>query len=128
MRALTLGLGLTLLFALGCRSEEEPAEANNPVSEASEAAQEAVESGETTVGEAMATLTSAKVGCAGCIYNLEGAQGCQLAVKVGGEAMFVTGDHGINAHTAGLCSGEKDAQVAGEVVDGKFVATKVEIQ
>ena len=67
-----------------------------------------------------------EVACGSCIYEMEGVQGCKTAVKIDGKPYLVTGGS-LDAHTSGLCSGEKQAVVAGEVKDGKFVASKIEL-
>jgi hypothetical protein len=50
------------------------------------------------------------------------AEGCEAAVKVDGKAYWIEGVE-ISAHKIGLCSGSAEADMAGEVQDGIFVAT-----
>jgi hypothetical protein len=53
---------------------------------------------------------------------MEGVSGCQLAVKIDGKPYLVTGAD-VDAHSAGLCSASKQAEVTGTVKDGKFAST-----
>ena len=69
-----------------------------------------------------------EVGCAKCIYQVDGAKGCsQVAVVVEGNPLLICGVQ-IDAHGAGLCGATKMASVEGTVEDGKFIASKVEVQ
>jgi hypothetical protein len=68
--------------------------------------------------------------CGQCQLGLPG-QGCDLAVRIDGEAYFVDGsgidDHGdAHAHD-GLCNAVRRARVSGHVVDGRFQATELEL-
>ncbi len=68
--------------------------------------------------------------CGQCQFDLSGA-GCELAVRIDGEAYFVDGtsigDHG-NAHAAdGFCNAVRHARVSGHVDEGRFVATQFEL-
>lgn len=72
------------------------------------------------------------VGCATCIFHMKGVAGCKLAVEIKGKAYLVTGsdidDHG-DAHAKdGLCNARRKAVVTGKIDDGRFVATKMELQ
>ncbi len=63
--------------------------------------------------------------CGECQFEMEG-DGCNLAVRIKGQAYFVDGtgidDHG-DAHAAdGLCNSIRMARIKGKVVDGRFVA------
>jgi len=71
-----------------------------------------------------ADVQTIEVACAGCVYKMEGAQGCALAVNVGGKPHMVTGVE-FDAMANGLCDGPKQARIAGKVEGGKFVATSV---
>ncbi len=74
-----------------------------------------------------ATTMTVDAGCAGCIFEMEGAEGCQLAVKVDGKPYLVSGSD-VDAHESGLCDSVKKAVVAGKVEGDKFVATSFELQ
>lgn len=65
---------------------------------------------------------SAQVACAGCVFHMEGAEGCQLAVKLDGKTYFVDG-----AEVAGheWCDKALDAVVNGTIENGRFVASSV---
>ena len=74
---------------------------------------------------------TATIGCATCIFKMEGVTGCKLAVKIAGTPYLVSGsgidDHG-DAHAAdGLCNAERQAAVTGEVRDDRFVAQRIEL-
>ncbi len=63
--------------------------------------------------------------CGECQFGMEGS-GCDLAIRYDGQTYFVQGtnldDHG-DAHSAdGMCNAVRQAEVTGEIVDGKFVA------
>ena len=57
--------------------------------------------------------------------------GCDLAVRIDGNAYYVDGssidDHGDAHGDDGLCNCIRKAKVSGEIVDGRFVATSVEV-
>jgi len=72
------------------------------------------------------------VGCAMCIYEMDGVDDCVLAVKIAGKPYLVEGsdidDHG-DAHAAdGLCNAEHQAVAVGRIEDGKYVAQRIEIR
>ena len=71
---------------------------------------------------ATAETQTYEVGCGGCIFQMEDAVGCEAAVNVDGNAYWIEGVE-ISAHNIGLCSGSAEADMAGEVKDGKFIAT-----
>lgn len=119
---------LVAIFALsiaGCGSNEQVAE-------------KTADTANQVAGTAAKTLTAAKqiaegegvaceVGCAGCIYHMEGVEGCTPAIKMAdGEPMML---HGVpvDAHALGLCKAARGATVMGEVQDGAFVASAVEL-
>ncbi len=68
-----------------------------------------------------------EAGCASCIFEMEGTEGCQLAVKIDGKPYLVSGAD-VDAHESGLCESAKQAVVTGTVEAGKFVATSFELQ
>ena len=114
----SLAVGLfvaTLMWMTGCGSSTAPA----PEAEAAFEPVAAAAPAE-AVGEEM-TL---EVGCATCIYDMEGVTGCVTAAKVGETAMLVEGG-GIDAHNDGLCGSARMATVVGEVKDGKLHASTI---
>lgn len=65
--------------------------------------------------------------CGQCQFGMKSKSGCDLAVRMDGKSYFVEGtkldDHG-DAHAAdGFCSAIRKAEVSGEIVNGKYVAT-----
>ena len=73
-----------------------------------------------------------EVGCATCIFQMEGVVGCKLAVRIDGHPYLVTGsdidDHG-DAHAPdGLCNAARRARVEGEIDGDRYVATKIALQ
>ena len=70
----------------------------------------------------------AEVGCAKCIYKLDGATDCsKVAASINGQTVLITGIP-VDAHALGLCSAAKMASLKGAIEDGKFVATDVQVQ
>lgn len=63
-----------------------------------------------------------EAGCAGCVYHMDGAEGCQLAVLVDGKHYYVSGVD-MPGHESGLCDGPQRALVLGKVDGDRFVAT-----
>jgi len=64
--------------------------------------------------------------CGQCNFDLSG-DGCDLAVRMDGQAYYVDGtgldDHG-DAHAAdGFCNRIRQARVDGQVSEGRFIAT-----
>lgn len=84
--------------------------------------------GTDSVSEAMAPSEemTVEVGCFGCIYNGEGASGCQTAAKVGDQALLVEGVD-FSAHNNGLCKAAKQAKITGRVEGGVLVADSIAI-
>jgi hypothetical protein len=65
--------------------------------------------------------------CGQCKFGMTSKKGCDLAVRIDGESYFVEGtkldDHG-DAHAQdGFCSAIRMAEVSGEIVNEKYVAT-----
>ena len=78
-------------------------------------------------GEETTQRMTVVAGCANCIFDMPGAKGCKLAVKIDGTAYLVTGsnidDHG-DAHASdGLCNASRNAVVEGRIDGDRFVAT-----
>lgn len=94
-----------------CSSESAPAAAENQPVEASGTVQ-------------------AELACGQCVLGLPG-EGCDLAIRVGGESFYCDGagidDFG-DAHAAdGLCNAAKAASVTGFVQDGRFRIQQAEL-
>ena len=81
-----------------------------------------------TVSISAAAPLTLEVGCAKCIYQVEGANDCsQVATAIDGKTLLISGVN-VDAHEMGLCSAAKMASVEGAVEGGKFIASKVEVQ
>ena len=65
-----------------------------------------------------------EVSCGQCNFGLTDKKGCDLAVRMDGKAYWVTGtdihSHGDAHGENGFCSTVRKAEIAGEIVDGKF--------
>ena len=101
----------TLLFAACSQdhSSHSPASADSPSSRLTAAAQ---------------TL---ETGCAGCVFGMQGAEGCQLAVKVDSKPYLVTGVE-MPGHESGLCDHSRMAEVTGRLEGERFVATSFHLE
>lgn len=69
--------------------------------------------------------------CGQCQFAMKSKSGCDLAVRMDGKSYFVEGtkldDHG-DAHAEdGFCSAIRKAEVSGEIVNGKYVATSFKL-
>jgi hypothetical protein len=67
-----------------------------------------------------------EVSCGQCQFGMK-ANGCSLAVRIDGKSYFVDGttldEHG-DAHAEdGFCNAVRQAEVIGEVKDGRFAVT-----
>ena len=71
--------------------------------------------------------TTLEVGCAMCIYDMDGVAGCQPAVVVDGQPRLMTGVD-MDLHAYGLCTAPKQAVVSGRLEGQTFLATKVEVK
>ena len=67
-----------------------------------------------------------EVGCASCIYKMDGITSCQLAAKVDGKPILVKGLKD-DAHSLGLCGATKEAQLVGHVEGDHFAATQINL-
>ena len=67
-----------------------------------------------------------EAGCGQCQFRMNEKSGCDLAVKIDGESYFVDGttihDHGDAHADDGFCRAIRQAEVKGEIVDGRFKA------
>jgi len=78
----------------------------------------------------VATAQVVEAACGECMFGLAGI-GCDLAVRIDGQAYFVDGasidDYG-DAHGAdGFCKAIRQARVEGEVLDGRFQVSFFEL-
>lgn len=69
--------------------------------------------------------------CGQCQFGMTSKKGCDLAVRIDGKSYFVEGtkldDHG-DAHAEdGFCSAIRKAEVSGEIVNDKYVATSFKL-
>lgn len=88
------------------------------------------EPSDTPAGVSTQASSIVDAACGQCKFGLAGG-GCELAVRVDGNAYFVTGpsifDLG-NPHAEdGMCLVVRRAQVTGEVVDDRYVASSFEL-
>jgi hypothetical protein len=67
-----------------------------------------------------------EAGCGSCMYHLEEAEGCPLAVVLDGKPMLVTGSD-FDAMAHGLCLEKARVRIAGESDGTSFAATSVEL-
>ena len=74
----------------------------------------------------------ADVSCGQCNFELESEDDCSLAIKINNKAYFIDGfgidDFG-DAHdeNTGFCNVVRKAEVVGEVVNGRFVASTIKL-
>jgi hypothetical protein len=65
--------------------------------------------------------------CGQCNYGMKDAKGCDLAVKIDGKSYWVDGktihDLGDPHGAGGLCTTNRQAEVMGEIIDGRFKAS-----
>ncbi len=90
------------------------------------------ESGRNAGVQAATTQVSAnaqtlEVGCAGCVFSMPGAEGCQLAVKMGDKIHLVSGVE-MPGHETGLCDHSRMANIDGKLDGERFVATAFELK
>jgi len=69
--------------------------------------------------------------CGQCQFGIKSIKGCDLAVRIDHKAYFIDGakidDHG-DAHAKdGFCSAIRQAEVTGEIVNNRFVATSFKL-
>ncbi len=76
-----------------------------------------------TVTEVAQTL---EVGCASCLYDMDGVEGCVTAVKVADTSYLLEGAE-LDAHNNGLCATTKQAKVVGVIQNGAFLASSIEL-
>ena len=81
---------------------------------------------ESPKGNNMSINQVVEAACGQCQFGITGKAGCDLAVRIDGESYFVDGtsihDHG-DAHAEdGFCEAIRQAEVKGEIIDGRFKA------
>jgi hypothetical protein len=74
-----------------------------------------------------ANAQTLEMGCAGCVFSMPGAEGCQLAVKIGDKIHLVSGVE-MPGHETGLCDHSRMAAVDGRLDGERFVATAFELK
>ena len=64
--------------------------------------------------------------CGQCQFRMTEKSGCDLAVKIDGKSYFVDGttihDHGDAHADDGFCEAIRQAEIQGEIIDGRFKA------
>ena len=117
MKQLTLALALVVAFGLiACSSSSDEATTT------SDTPANAETSAQTTPAERAAVASVMEVACGSCVYKMDGVASCVAATKVNGKPMLITGME-IDAMGLGLCSGPKQAQVAGHAHGDSYHAT-----
>jgi len=71
--------------------------------------------------------TTVEIGCAMCIYDMDGVAGCKPAVVVDGQPRLMTGVD-MDLHAFGLCTAPRQAVVSGRLEGQTFLATKVTVE
>ncbi len=72
-------------------------------------------------------MTSTEIGCAMCIYDMDGVAGCTPAALIDGQPRLMTGVD-MDLHAFGLCTAARQAVVSGRLEGQTFLATKVEVE
>lgn len=124
---LLLVTGLCLL-AIGCeKSQPDATPAPEPTAPAVEPETAPAPTDATPAVSQDVAEQTLEVACAGCIFKMEGAEGCELAAKIDGKAYLVSGAS-FDAHSTGLCDASKQADAAGKIEGDKFIVTKMELK
>lgn len=75
--------------------------------------------------------TVVEAGCGQCQFGLKEKKGCDLAVRSNGQSYFVDGftmrQFGNPDADGGMCNTIKKAKVTGQVVNGRFAASRFEL-
>ena len=80
-------------------------------------------------GEALHNETIT-VGCARCVFEMEGAVGCPFAAEIDGKHYMIQGvvPEGHESHAPdGICNMRRKAVVDGRLRDGKLITTRLEL-
>ena len=123
MKQLTLILAVVVAFGLIACSSSDTAATDEPAQNTESAAETAMDEGHGANDQ----VSLMEVGCAACVYSKEGITACTPAVKVGEKTMVMTGMN-IDAHALGMCSGPKQAKMAGHAHGETFHVTAFELQ
>ncbi|NQY10753.1 MAG: hypothetical protein HRT71_14740 [Flavobacteriales bacterium] len=77
-----------------------------------------------------AEMQIVEVSCGQCKFGLEG-DGCDLAINIDGKKYWVDGttmdEHGDAHGHGGMCNTIRKAKVKGELVDGRYKVTEMEL-
>jgi len=106
---------LSCLLVLGACSVEVSTESN------------AAEPTPVAAPEMPATSQVMQAGCYGCVFGMEGAEGCQLAVQIDGKPVLVEGVS-VSMHPLGLCQEVKEVEIAGEMQGDVFAASAFSVR
>ena len=81
---------------------------------------------ESPKGNNMSINQVVEAACGQCQFGITGKAGCDLAVRIDGKSYFVDGtsihDHGDAHADDGFCEAIRQAEVKGEIIDGRFNA------
>ena len=81
---------------------------------------------ESPKGNNMSINQVVEAACGQCKFGITGKAGCDLAVRIDGKSYFVDGtsihDHGDAHADDGFCEAIRQAEVKGEIIDGRFKA------
>lgn len=104
-----------LVTVVGCNRSPKPAAAPSPKPAAV-----------TTPEPAAAVQTFlVEVGCADCVYSVDGISGCSvMAAKVDDRVVVASGEVG-DVHSAGLCMAARKAEIVGRMQDDKLVVVSM---
>ena len=81
---------------------------------------------ESLKGNNMSVNQVVDAACGQCQFGITGKTGCDLAVRIDGKSYYVDGtsihDHGDAHADDGFCAAIRQAEVKGEIIDGRFKA------
>ncbi len=123
------GLLLCLVVSVGCRHQHDVAQSDaGPTGNMSH--ESGTDSGTLSHQQTAFTDQVVEASCGQCQFGMEGS-GCDLAVRIDGKSYYVDGSsidgHGDAHGDEGLCNCVRKAKVTGEIKDGRFVATSLEV-
>lgn len=125
MKSSLLSMSLVVLFVVvGCQGEF-------TTSTTAEKTSPAVTENSAPVTTTQVVNQMVEASCGQCKFGMTDKKGCDLAVRIDGQAYFVDGsgldDHGDAHGEDGLCNCIRQATVTGEIKDGRFVSTAFEL-